>query len=127
VTGWKKRSFIGWESLASALFRVGMFMCLSLIVGLPAGAQEKSLAIGPQDLQGKSAHGQLTVSATVVSSVGIVIGPNGERVLVVANAPAGKDDLFWSTAAFRMLGSGAFAIDVAERTHIPCGVIPKPR
>jgi len=70
-----------------------MFMCLSLTLGLPAGAQEKSLVTGPRDLQGKSAQGQLTVTATVVSSVGLVIGPNGERVLVVANAPAGKDSL----------------------------------
>jgi hypothetical protein len=60
---------------------------------LTGSAQEKSLVTGPSALQGKSAQGQLTVTATVVSSVGIVIGPNGERMLVVANAPAGKDNL----------------------------------
>jgi len=44
----------------------------------------------------KSAQGSLTVTATVVSSVGIVIGPNGEQVLVVANAPAGDNKLVFT-------------------------------
>lgn len=42
-------------------------------------------------MDGKSAQGTLTVTATVVSSVGVLIGPNGEQVLVVANAPAERD------------------------------------
>ena len=32
-------------------------------------------------------NGELTVTVTVVSSVGIVIGPNGEQKMMVANAP----------------------------------------
>jgi hypothetical protein len=32
-------------------------------------------------------NGELRVTATVVSSVGIMIGPNGEQRVVVANAP----------------------------------------
>lgn len=32
-------------------------------------------------------RGELTVTATVVSSVGVMIGPNGEQILIVANAP----------------------------------------
>lgn len=37
---------------------------------------------------GKSgSNGELRVTVTVVSSVGIMIGPNGEQRVVVANAP----------------------------------------
>lgn len=47
-------------------------------------------------MDGRSAQGTLTVTATVVCSVGIVIGPNGEQVLVVANAPAGDNKLVFT-------------------------------
>jgi len=36
------------------------------------------------------AEGRLTVSATVVGSSEIVLGPNGERRVIVANAPAAE-------------------------------------
>jgi hypothetical protein len=36
------------------------------------------------------------VTATVVSSVGFVIGPNGEQVLIVANAPTGDNKLVFT-------------------------------
>jgi hypothetical protein len=49
--------------------------------------------------EGKSAQGALTVTATVVSSVGILIGPDGEQVLVVANPPAATDNMSVLTAA----------------------------
>ena len=78
-----------------------------------ASAQEKSLVSGSPAFEGKSAQGQLTVTATVVSSVGIVIGPNGERVLVVANAPAGKDNLS--------------AISAVRQRELPGGEQPKGR
>jgi hypothetical protein len=40
-----------------------------------------------------SAHGNLTVAATVVSSVGLVIGPDGELRLFVANAADPSDNV----------------------------------
>jgi len=93
VTGREQRTIIGWETLARGFCQAAIFMCLSLTLCLTASAQEKSLVTDPPSLEGKSAQGQLTVTATVVSSVGIVIGLNGELVLVVANAPAGRDSL----------------------------------
>jgi len=38
-------------------------------------------------------QGTLTVTATVVTSVGIIAGPNGEQILVVANAPDSADNV----------------------------------
>lgn len=38
-----------------------------------------------------SAKGTLAVTATVVSSSGVVIGPDGQQHVIVANAPDGKD------------------------------------
>lgn len=39
------------------------------------------------------AQGSLTVTATVVSSVGLVIGPDGEQRLIVANAADPADNV----------------------------------
>lgn len=39
-----------------------------------------------------SAEGALAVTATVVSSAGLVIGADGRQRLIVANAPAGPAD-----------------------------------
>ena len=40
---------------------------------------------------GSSAEGTLAVTATVVSSTGVVIGPDGEQHVIVANAADQKD------------------------------------
>jgi hypothetical protein len=73
------------------------FSCLALVfcVSLSplAHAQQRGQPATGGSLDGKSAQGSLTVTAIVVSSVGIVVGPNGEQVLVVANAPAGDNTL----------------------------------
>ncbi|HET9364690.1 MAG TPA: hypothetical protein VFP71_06805 [Candidatus Angelobacter sp.] len=37
-------------------------------------------------------EGSLAVTATVVSSTGLVIGPDGQQHLIVANAPVGPTD-----------------------------------
>jgi hypothetical protein len=89
----EKLASLNWETLARCLFQAAIFLCLSLTLCITLSAQEKRLVSGPSALEGKSGQGQLIVTATVVSSVGIVIGPNGERVIVVANAPSGKDNL----------------------------------
>jgi hypothetical protein len=34
-----------------------------------------------------NSHGELTVTATVVASIALIIGPNGEQKYIVANAP----------------------------------------
>jgi hypothetical protein len=39
------------------------------------------------------AEGSLTVTLTVVSSVGLVVGPDGEQRLVVANAADPRDNI----------------------------------
>jgi hypothetical protein len=40
-----------------------------------------------------SAQGSLTVTLTVVSSVGVVTGPDGEQRIIVANAADPKDNV----------------------------------
>jgi len=57
-------------------------------VSANAGAQQRSQVTTEGSAEGKSAQGTVTVTVTVASSVGILIGPNGEQILVVANAPA---------------------------------------
>jgi hypothetical protein len=54
----------------------------------------------PPDMSGASApgtpegaHGALTVTATVVTSVALVIGPDGEQRIILANAPDPADNV----------------------------------
>jgi hypothetical protein len=43
--------------------------------------------------QAKSGRGELTVTATIVASVGLQFGPDGSPTLIVANAPDPKDNI----------------------------------
>ena len=43
--------------------------------------------------QSKSGGGELTVTATIVASVGVQFGPDGSPTLIVANAPDPKDNI----------------------------------
>jgi hypothetical protein len=47
----------------------------------------------PSSAGGGGAEGRLTVTATVVSSVGLVVGPDGEQKMVVANAADPRDNV----------------------------------
>ena len=43
-----------------------------------------------------SAEGTLTVTATIVSSTGVVVGPDGQQHIILANGPDPKDSaLLW--------------------------------
>jgi hypothetical protein len=42
---------------------------------------------------GNGAEGHLTVTATVVSSVGLVVSPEGEQQIIIANAADPKDNV----------------------------------
>jgi hypothetical protein len=68
------------------------FLLCTVILGFRALGQAQLIerASHPAMLQQTGpVEGTLTVTATVVSSVGILLGPNGERTIVVANAPDG--------------------------------------
>lgn len=67
-----------------ALFVGAMFF---ILVNAPAQQIQKR----PQRPT-SNAEGPLAVTATVVSSTGLVIGPDGRQRLIVANAPAGPAD-----------------------------------
>jgi hypothetical protein len=75
-----------------------LVLALCFGVSVKAQAQYRAQASAGASLEGKSAQGTLTVTATVVSSVGIVMGIHGEQVLIVANAPAAKDNVLALTA-----------------------------
>lgn len=64
----------------------------------------------------------LTVSATVVGSIGIVLDENGERRLIVANAPADEWMLCWiaNLAGTDERAAGPFAgTDTAHSALVP--------
>lgn len=59
------------------------------MTGLQAAAQQLNQGYGsPQ-----AAQGELTVTATVVSSVGLMIGEDGEERITLANAADAKDNV----------------------------------
>jgi len=65
-----------------------IFFASVLACSLAAFAQQPS---SPR--AGGSAEGRLTVTLTVVSSVGLVVGSNGEQRMIVANAVDPKDNV----------------------------------
>ena len=52
-----------------------------------------TLADGSAAAQATHAQGQLTVSATVITSVSIVTGPDGQQRLIIANAADPADNV----------------------------------
>lgn len=64
--------------------KIGLFAAL---VCCSAGAQQRNSPSRPG-----AAEGELTVTATVVASVGIVIDENGKPRVIVANAPDPADN-----------------------------------
>ncbi len=51
---------------------------------------------------GNGAEGRLTVTATVVSSVGLVVSPEGEQQIIIANAADPKDNVSRLQPAMRV-------------------------
>jgi hypothetical protein len=93
VFDWKELTDRHWKPWVKGFSEIKYLSCLTLVLCMSLAARTNAQKIDPTAtgifLDGKSAQGSLTVTATVVSSVGIVIGPKGEQVLVVANASAG--------------------------------------
>jgi hypothetical protein len=75
--------------LATCLPIVGV----SLLWCAPVDAQARHNVRELPSYQTASAHGTLTVTATVVTSVGLVTGPNGDPILIVANAVDSSDNV----------------------------------
>jgi hypothetical protein len=67
----------------SRIFPAGIL----LLYGLQSFAQHTSSP------PGGGGEGHLTVTATVVSSVGLVVGPDGEQRMVVANSADPRDNV----------------------------------
>src|SRR5262245_32903104 len=62
-------------------------LALGILFAASASAAAQSVGAHP------SGHGQLSVTATVVSSVGVETGPDGQPRIVVANALDPKDNV----------------------------------
>jgi hypothetical protein len=64
-------------------------------IALPAlvAAQTRSLSLSALPDRPGTAQGQLTVTLTVVSSVGVVMDASGQPKLIVANAPDPADNV----------------------------------
>jgi hypothetical protein len=60
-----------------------------LLAGASAYGQQPTLARAA----GGTGEGRLTVTLTVVSSVGLVTGPDGEQRMIVANAADARDNV----------------------------------
>ena len=70
-----------------ALFRVieaGIALCC-----LSASGQNRAVS----QITGRASEGRLTVAATVVTSVGLIIEADGEQRIVIANATDPKDNV----------------------------------
>jgi hypothetical protein len=70
--------------LISRVLYAGVLLCC-----VRAVAQQPLLSPGSR----AEAEGRLTVTATVVSSVGLVVGPDGEQHMIVANASDPRDNV----------------------------------
>lgn len=66
----------------SRIVPVGILLC-----GMPSSSQQ--VRSGPA----KGAEGTLTVTATVVASVGLTTGPDGEPKLIYANSADPRDNV----------------------------------
>src|SRR6185312_3376527 len=71
-------------------FRLGVLLA-GVVFFIWVNASAQQLQKRPQRPAGNP-EGSLAVTATVVSSTGWVIGPDGQQHLIVANAPAGSGD-----------------------------------
>jgi len=70
------------------------FALLLATCGAFASGQGKSAVPAPIDApRSGQAAGTLTVTATVVTSVGVVLGPDGQQRIVIANAPDSADNV----------------------------------
>ena len=67
----------------------GFLLLLSVLLWQAKANAQQVAAPGTHD----GAQGTLTVSATVVASVGVVIGPDGEQRLFIANAADPADNI----------------------------------
>src|SRR5262249_7137216 len=66
----------------------------TVLIALSRSAAARAQWVAPPTLQAPaSVQGTLTVTATVVSSVGMIIGPDGRPTVIVANAPSPGDIL----------------------------------
>lgn len=71
-----------------------IIVLLSVLAGLGMSHAQARGATPAQGLSlGSSAQGQLTVTVTVVASVGLVTGPDGVQRLVVANGSGPLDNV----------------------------------
>jgi hypothetical protein len=78
----------------------GLFSATLVLTGLHAGAQQTNRGFASRG----SAQGELTVMATVVSSVGLTLGPNGEQRITLANAADARDNVsHFQSVAFERL------------------------
>lgn len=59
-----------------------------LLCCLPASAQQAHSSMG-----GRGAEGTLTVTMTIVPSVGLMVGPDGQQRLVYANTVDPRDNV----------------------------------
>lgn len=80
-----------WKQLVATVFLfLGFLACNSLV--------QAQVKVGTS-YGGASAQGTLTVTVIVVTSVGVITGPNGEPRVVIANAADPADNVSWLQTA----------------------------
>src|SRR5947209_3781144 len=82
------------------IFTIAVF--LSVLACSAVAAAQASRPFVPLGSAAGSAQGQLTVTATVVASAGVVIGPDGQPRLIIANAPDPRDNASSLTSVFQL-------------------------
>jgi hypothetical protein len=76
---WSMRAVTGMKAIYPAMRSRALGLILAVFILLTRSFARAAVKSG--------SNGELKVTVTVVSSVGITIGPNGEQRVVVANAP----------------------------------------
>lgn len=79
------------KQIAATVFSFMFFLACSSL----AHAQGR----GVTSYEGRSAQGTLTVTVTIVTSVGVITGPDGQQKVVIANAADPADNVSWLQTA----------------------------
>ena len=75
------------------MFSRSLLSVTVLLLCTSSGIAQQGFSLPPSMVHSSSAQGSLTVTATVVASVGVEIGPDGAQRLVFANAADPSDNV----------------------------------
>lgn len=73
--------------------QITILLLAAMVCAPPAHAQAKNPLVSGSPARPGAAQGELTVTLTIVPSVGVVLDESGQPKLIVANAPDPADNV----------------------------------